>query len=69
MLIKKPKNRAFDYQPRYYKPEQDKEEIRKRKLGFRSNLNKSSKKRSPIIFVILLLVIIYLLIKYQGLIK
>jgi len=34
MLMKKPQHRIFDYPPRFYKPEQDKGERRKRKLGF-----------------------------------
>ncbi|MBK8946492.1 MAG: hypothetical protein IPM32_14650 [Ignavibacteriae bacterium] len=69
MILKKPKNRKFDYQPRYYKPETDKSEKRKRKLGFRNNFNNSTRKRSPIIFVLLLIIILYLIIKYQDLIK
>ncbi len=69
MLIKKPKHKTFDYQPRYYKPEIDRSEIRKRKLGFRSSFNKSVKKRSPIVFILLLIIVLYLIIKYQGLFK
>lgn len=68
MFIKKPKYHKFDYQPRYYDPDKDPELRRKRKLGFRSNRPNYSKRKSPVVFVLLLIVIVYLLLKYQGLI-
>ena len=69
MFIKKPKHRKFDYQPKYYKSEQDPEERKKRRLGFRSaHKQKTSKKKSPIAFILMLLIIVYIFLKYQGLI-
>ncbi len=67
MFIKKPKHRTFEYQPRHYKPEQDPEERRKRKLGFKSSRTKVSSKKSPFVFIVMLIIIVYLLLKYQGL--
>lgn len=67
MFIKKPKHRKFDYQPRYYDPNKDKDERRKRKLGFRSTKIKATKKRSPLIFIVMLIIIVYFILKFQGL--
>ena len=68
MFKKQPKPRAFDYQPRFYKPEEDPEVKRKERLGFRSNLRPRSQKRSPLVFIVLLVVVIYIMLKYQGLV-
>lgn len=67
-MFKKLKNKSFDYQPRYYKPDEDQQEKRKRKLGFRSNQGKSTRKKSPITWVLMLLVIIYIIAKYNGMV-
>lgn len=67
MLFKKPKHRVFDYQPRYYKPEEDASERRKRKLGFKNNLRRQRKSGSflfLLIFLILIIYVIYLLYSY-----
>lgn len=56
----------FDYEPRYYKPEEDPEEKRKKKLGFRS-VRKIRRKQKPLMFwLILLIVILYLYLKMSG---
>lgn len=68
MLIKKPKHRIFDYTPRFYKPELDEQERKKRKLGFSSQRNKLRRKRSPIVWLIVILVIIYLYLKFASVI-
>jgi len=34
--MKRPRHRVFDYPFRFYKPEEDEQERRKRKLGFTS---------------------------------
>ncbi len=65
-MFKKIKHKSFDYQPRFYKPEEDQQAKRKRKLGFRSNQGQSSRKKSPIIWILMLLVIIYIIAKYNG---
>lgn len=65
MFIKKMKNKKFEYEPRYYKPEQDQEERRKRKLNFRTGL-KSSKGKSSIYYLTFILILIYVIIKMGG---
>ncbi len=65
MFIKKAKHRVFDYQPRYYDPSKDENEKRKRKLGFRSNLRRSSNKKSLIMLIIMILFILYLLLTFN----
>lgn len=66
MFIKKPSHRKFDYQPRYYKPELDAEEKRKRRLGFRSNYRNKTKTKKPIAFIVMLVIILYIFLKYNG---
>ena len=65
MFIKKPQHRKFEYIPRFYVPEKDQEERRKRKLGFRSY--KKFQKRgfsSILILLIGILIILWFIIKY-----
>jgi hypothetical protein len=45
MLMKKPRHRIFDYTPRHYKPEEDKTERRKRRLGFSRQRKYKSRQR------------------------
>lgn len=66
MLMKKPRHRIFEYTSRFYKPEEDEKEIRKRKLGFRSYRKFTHKKKSPIIWIVFILVIIFIIIKLTG---
>jgi hypothetical protein len=66
MFMKKPRHRVFDYTPRFYKPEDDKVERRKRKLGFSRQRKHNSRKKSPIIFLLVIIIIIYILIKLSG---
>ena len=66
MFIKKPRHRVFDYTPRFYKPEEDQNERRKKKLGFKRQLKSSRKKRSPIIWVIFVMAVIYIYFKLSG---
>ncbi len=66
MLFKKPRHRIFDYTPRFYKPEEDKQERRKRKLGFRMNSVKKRKKRSPLIWAVMVILIIIIYMKFAG---
>ena len=67
-MFRKIKHKSFDYQPRFYKPEDDEQEKRKRKLGFRSTKGKSTRKKSPITWILMLLVIIYIIAKYNGIV-
>lgn len=66
MLLKRPKAKQFDYTPRYYNPETDPEERRKRKLGFQSTRKARRKVRNPIYWLILVIVVFYLYLKFSG---
>ena len=68
MFIKKPRHRIFDYTPRFYRPEDDKDEKLKRKLGFRRQLKTNRKKRSPIIWMIFVVVAIFIYLKLIGIV-
>lgn len=67
LFIKKPKNKKFDYSPRYYRPELDEEERKKRKLNFRSEL-KVKKGKSPLFYLVFLILVIYALIRFSKVI-
>jgi len=68
-FIKKPKHKVFDYEPRFYDPLKDPEERRKRKLQFRSSLRLyQSKKKSTPKLILFLLVVIYLILRFSGLV-
>ena len=66
MLMKKPRHRIFDYPPRFYKPENDEQERRKRRLGFTTHRKHRVLKRNPIIWAILILLVIYIILKLKG---
>ncbi len=68
MFMKRPSHRVFDYPARFYKPELDETEKRKKKLGFSRRHKQIRRKRSPAIWGILLLIIIYLYLKFTRLI-
>ena len=66
MFMKKPRHRIFDYTPRHYKPEDDKIERTKRRLGFSRQRKYRSRQKSPIIILVLATIIIYLILKLSG---
>ena len=66
MFMKKPSHKVFDYVPRHYDPLKDEDERRKRRLKFESQRNIQRKTKSPLIWIILALMIIYLLIKFGN---
>ena len=66
MFIRKPTHRKFDYEPRYYNPDKDKETKRKQRLGFRSNYRNKTASKKPIILIIFFLIILYFFLKYNG---
>jgi ribosomal protein L34 len=66
MFIKKPSHRKFSYEPRHYKPQQDKEEKRKRNLGFRSKYRSKTSSKKPLAYIIMLLILLYFFLKYNG---
>lgn len=65
MFMKRPRHRVFDYPPRFYKPETDEKERRKRRLGFTRRTH-ISKKRSSIIWLILIIALIYIILRLKG---
>jgi hypothetical protein len=66
MFFKRPAHRIFDYTPRFYKPDEDPDERRKRKLGFRRQLKIMRKKKNPLLWLVLIIAVIYLYIKFFG---
>lgn len=66
MLSRKPKHRIFDYTPRFYKPEEDESENRKKKLNFRNARKLRRKTKSPIIWLLFILIIVYFYLKFGG---
>ncbi len=71
MLKKKlPKNKSFNYIPQFYDPEQDEElkelERRKRKLGFRNASRLKRRTKSPLVYIILIALLIYIYLKLSG---
>ena len=67
MFMKKPSHRVFDYPPRFYEPETDEREKRKKKLGFRYQRKRIRKKKNPAIWGIYIIAVIYLYLKFSGL--
>jgi hypothetical protein len=66
MFFKKPRNRVFEYIPRFYKPEDDPDEKRKRKLGFRRQLGVIKRKKGSLKLIVFLLVVLYLYLWFSG---
>ena len=68
MFFKKTPHRVFDYTPRFYKPEDDKDEKLKHKLGFRRQMKMNRKKKSPMIWLLLVIITVYIYLKLTGLV-
>ena len=68
MFMRKPRHRIFDYTPRFYKPEEDPVEKKKRKLGFTRRSKYIRKKKSPVLWVVLLILVLYIYLKFAGLV-
>ncbi len=68
MFMKKPSHRIFDYPPRFYEPETDEKEKRKKKLGFRYQRKRIRKKKNPVIWGIYVIAVVYLYLKFSGLV-
>ncbi len=66
MFFKKTPHRVFDYTPRFYKPEEDEDVKRKRKLGFRRQMKINRKKRSPVIWLLLVIAAAFIYLKLSG---
>jgi hypothetical protein len=66
MFFTRPRHRVFDYPPRHYDPTKDESVRRKRKLGFTRQRKYRGKKRSPVIWLVFILAVIYLFLKFGG---
>lgn len=66
MFFKRVKNKKFDHIPRFYNPNDDVTEKRKKKLKFRVDAGIKKKSKIPIMPLLLLAVIIYFFIKLNG---
>lgn len=66
MFFKKIKNRKFDHIPRFYNPEEDQEKKRKKRLNFRVDSGLKRKTKSPLLFIVFFIVIIYFIVKLSG---
>ena len=66
MFMRRPTHKKFDYTPRFYKPELDEDEKRKRRLGFRSSIRKSRNTNVPWPYIIMLAIILFIFLKYSG---
>ena len=67
MLIKLPKHKVFNYQPRFYDPDKDKIEERKKRLNFRYHRKNLKRGRSSIYWLIILIIVLYFYIKLSVL--
>lgn len=66
MLMKKPRYRIFDYPTRFYKPEEDQQEKLKKRLGFNSYRKFKHKKKSPVIWIVFILAVLFIIIKLSS---
>jgi hypothetical protein len=65
MLFRKPQYRRFEYEPRFYKPEEDRAEQLKKRL--REERSRSRRKRkSPILWAVLMVLLFYLYLYLSG---
>ena len=67
MLMKKPKYNKFDYDPRFYKPKED-EDVKKRKRMKFSSSRKYNRKGSKkmVVLIAFVLAVIYFYLKLNG---
>jgi len=66
MFMKRPRHRIFDYTPRFFDPQTDETEKKKRKLGFTRQRKYRARKRSPLVWLVFILAVIYLFFKFGG---
>lgn len=68
MFMKKPKPKNFDYRPRYYNPDKDPEEIRKRKLGFKRSRKLGKRRSNLLLYFGILVVVLYFYLRFAQII-
>ncbi len=66
MLMRKPKYRRFEYQPRYYDPEKDEREKRKKRLKFRYARRTKPRKTNQFIYIGVFILALYVYLKLSG---
>ncbi len=66
MLMKKPRHRIFDYPTRFYKPKEDPQEKLKKRLGFQSSRKYKHRKKSPVIWIVFIIAVIFIIFKLSG---
>ena len=66
MFFKKIKPRKFEYIPRFYDPSKDKDRLKQNRINFGK---RNSKKRSSLIWLILLIIVLYFYIRLDSLSK
>ena len=66
MIMKKPRHRIFDYPTRFYKPQDETQEKLKKRLGFQSSRKYKYKKKSPVIWIVFIIAVIFIIIKLSG---
>ena len=66
MLMKKPEHKRFEYNPRYYNPEQDKSQKLKDRMEIARKFHLHKKKNNRfIIYLLIIILILYLAIKFN----
>lgn len=65
MLLKRPKYRRFEYEPRYYKPETDEKERFRREMRQERGRHRS-KRRPVILWGIILVLVLYAYLYLTG---
>jgi hypothetical protein len=66
MLMKRPQHRIFDYPTRFYNPDEDPQEKLRKRLGFQSYRKFRHKKKSPIIWIVFIVAVIFIIIKLSS---
>ena len=66
MLMKKPAHRVFDYIPRFYKPERDELNKKRKRIKFNSVRKYQKHKKSTVIWLVLIILILYIYLKLSG---
>ncbi len=65
MLFKRPAYRRFEYSPRYYNPDRDPENVRRREMRFERKTRRG--RNRPIYWVIGMLILTYIIFTWlQG---
>ena len=59
-LMRRPEHRRFTYEPRYYKPELDKDERRRRRMQFHRRHLLQKRSKSALYWIIIFSLLVYL---------